>query len=154
MIRKAELKDYEGIRDLLFQVQDVHAAGRPDIFKRGSKKFSDVELREILKGKGLTFFVYEKDEEVQGYVCVELKETKESDSRFKRRELYIEDLCVDMFHRHEGIATKLLDYVTKLAKKKECDCLTLNVWELNEEARAFYEARGMFPLKTIMEKIL
>ena len=154
MIRKAELKDTDKICELLYQVHDVHAKGRPDIFIKGKKKFSDDEVREIIRGKGLTFFVYEKDDEVLGYACVQIQETEASASRHGRRELYIEDICVDEKHRREGVASMLFDYVVKLAKKKECNCVTLNVWELNEDARKFYEAKGMFPLKTIMEKIL
>ncbi len=154
MIRKAELKDIEAIKQLLYQVQYLHASGRPDIFKKGTKKFTDGELKEILTGKGLTFFVYEKEERILGYVCVQLIDEKETASRHKRRQLYIEDLCVDERYRNRGIGSKLFEYVSKLAIKKDCDCLTLNVWELNEEARRFYESKGMFPLKTIMEKIM
>ena len=154
MIRKAELKDLYSIKRLLHQVQSVHAAGRPDIFKKGTMKFMDDELKEIITGKGLTFFVYENEDEILGYICIELKEEKETASKYKRRQLYIEDLCVDEDHRREGIASRLFDYAARLARKKGCDCLTLNVWELNDDAKRFYEAKGMFPLKTIMEKIL
>lgn len=37
MIREARANDLEGINHLLYQVNNVHADGRPDLFQHGSK---------------------------------------------------------------------------------------------------------------------
>ena len=152
MIRKADVKDYEAIGRILYQVNALHAKGRPDIFIEGTKKFSDEELKEILKGSSQEFYVYEIDNEICAYVCVEIHEYEKCESRYERKELYIEDLCVDEKYRRQGIASKLLDYVVELGRNKGCTYLTLNVWDFNEGARIFYEKEGFSPLKTIMEK--
>ena len=47
-IRRAEEKDIEGIRKLLYQVNQVHADGRPDLFKSGGIKYTEDELKEII----------------------------------------------------------------------------------------------------------
>ena len=49
LIRRAEEKDLAGINRLLHQVNDVHAAGRPDLFTPGGKKYTDEELLQILR---------------------------------------------------------------------------------------------------------
>jgi GNAT superfamily N-acetyltransferase len=48
----------------------------------------------------------------------------------------------------------LYDYVIAYAREIGCYNVTLNVWECNPGARKFYEAMGMVPQKTGMEKIL
>ncbi|MBQ3419306.1 MAG: GNAT family N-acetyltransferase [Erysipelotrichaceae bacterium] len=150
-IRKANINDVNGINALLYQVQDVHANGRPDIFIKGTKKFKDEELIEILNGNDLIFYVYEANKKILGYICIKIIIESESFSKYARKELYIEDLCVDENYRHQGIAKELYDYIIELAKKEGCSHITLNVWELNKNAKEFYKKMGMNPLKTIME---
>lgn len=150
-IRKANINDVNGINALLYQVQDVHANGRPDIFIKGTKKFKDEELIEILNGNDLIFYVYEANKKILGYICIKIIIENESFSKYARKELYIEDLCVDENYRHQGIAKELYDYIIELAKKEGCSHITLNVWELNKNAKEFYKKMGMNPLKTIME---
>ena len=48
----------------------------------------------------------------------------------------------------------LFDYVKEYAKARGCYDVTLNVWEGNANARAFYEKKGMFVKETQMEIIL
>ena len=150
-IRKANINDANRINALLYQVQDVHANGRPDIFIKGTKKFKDEELIEILNGNDLVFYVYEANKKILGYICIKIIIESESFSKYARKELYIEDLCVDENYRHQGIAKELYDYIIELAKKEGCSHITLNVWELNKNAKEFYKKMGMNPLKTIME---
>ena len=66
--------------------------------------------------------------------------------------LYIDDLCVDESARGKGIGGKLFEYVESFGKSVGCDSITLNVWEQNTAARRFYDACGMTPQKTTMEK--
>ena len=40
------------------------------------------------------------------------------------------------------------------ARAHDCYNVTLNVWELNTSAKAFYKKMGLVPLRTTMEKIL
>lgn len=117
-IRKANINDVNGINALLYQVQDVHANGRPDIFIKGTKKFKDEELIEILNGNDLIFYVYEANKKILGYICIKIIIESESFSKYARKELYIEDLCVDENYRHQGIAKELYDYIIELAKKR------------------------------------
>ena len=40
MIRRAKNEDIDRLNALLYQVQQLHADGRPDIFKKGAKKYT------------------------------------------------------------------------------------------------------------------
>jgi ribosomal protein S18 acetylase RimI-like enzyme len=68
-----------------------------------------------------------------------------------RKELYIDDLCVDESIRSQGLGGKIFSEVCRYAKMRKIDTITLNVWCGNENAMAFYEKLGMKPQKIGME---
>jgi len=154
-IRRAEIKDIGRINDLLFQVLDVHHAGRPDLFKGNVKKYTDSELREIVCDDGRPIFVYtdEKDE-VIGYAFCALIQHKNDNILTDIKTLYVDDLCVDEKQRGKHIGTSLCDHVVNYAKEQNCHNVTLNVWACNEGAMRFYEKCGLKPYKTGMEILL
>lgn len=46
-IRRAGARDVAGVHELLSQVLEVHAAGRPGLFRTGTRKYTDDELLGI-----------------------------------------------------------------------------------------------------------
>lgn len=153
-IRRAEERDIGRINDLLFQVAKVHSNGRPDIFKSGSKKYTDEELLEIIKNDSTPVFVADDDTGVCGYAFCIYEITSDSNLLCDMKTLYIDDLCVDENMRGKHIGTLIYEYVLKQAKKNNAYRVTLNVWNFNSSAMHFYEKCGLSPLKTVMEKIL
>ena len=154
-IRQATESDILQVARLLYQVQEVHAKGRPDLFNLGARKYTDEELKEIFSdAENRPVFVAETEGNVRGYAFCILEETSESHSLKGIKTLYIDDLCVDEECRRAGIGSMLYEFVLKFAKEKSCNRVTLNVWELNQGAKAFYEKKGMSPLKTVMEQKL
>ena len=154
MIRKALEKDVPKICDLLAQVNEVHYKGRPDIFKLGLK-YSLKEVKDILQKEDTPVFVcVDQNDEVLGYVfCLLVKQTNLS-LFTDVTTLYIDDLCVDNAHQRKGIGKRLFEFAVNFAKEKGCYNLTLNVWSCNPTALKFYEALGLSPQKTYLEKIL
>lgn len=154
LIRNAEKKDIPQIDELLFQVNKVHSDGRPDIFKPGTKKYSDEELEKIISDSLTPVFVADDGEgNILGYAfCI--FEKAHSGAMQDIKTLYIDDLCVDKNCRGKKIGTTLYEYVLDFAKKSGCYNVTLNVWALNENARKFYEKCGLSVLKIGMEKVL
>ena len=154
-LRRAEIKDIGRITELLYQVHQVHSNGRPDIFRQGAKKYTEGELLEIIQDDLRPVFVAQNENGfVEGYAFCLLQEVKGDNSLMDMRTLYIDDLCVDEKCRENHTGTALYEYVCEEAKRMGCYHVTLNVWELNDSARRFYEAMGLVPLKTTMEHIL
>lgn len=161
-IRFAEEKDIGGIDALLYQVASVHAAGRPDLFIDGEKKYTDDELVRIITNERGTrpIFVYTDTddtngtERVRGYAFCMLEDHADAHVLTPIRTLYIDDLCVDEGCRNQHIGTALFEHAKAYAKSCGCYNLTLNVWACNENARKFYERMGMQVQKTGMESIL
>ena len=68
MIRRAIVTDIHDIDRLLYQVNQIHADGRPDLFVGGLKKYTDEELAEIIPDDSRPVFVNtDPDGHVLGY---------------------------------------------------------------------------------------
>ena len=151
-IRKAEPRDIPRLDDLLYQVHLLHATGRPDIFRKGNKKYTDEELSVILEDEKTPVFVAVDDaDRVMGYAFCIYQTVEGEASLMDRKTLYLDDLCVDETLRGRHIGQALYRYVLDVARENGCDAVALNVWCLNEGAVRFYEKCGMTPLKVVME---
>ena len=153
-IRRAENKDIQDIHKLLYQVNLVHHKGRPDLFKFGTNKYTDVELQEIIADENRPILVAVEGDIVIGYAFCIYQQHLNNNILTDVKTLYIDDLCVDENRRGQHIGKQLYSAVVDMAKKNDCYNLTLNVWSLNEGAQKFYESCGLKPLKTAMEEIL
>lgn len=155
MIRRAMECDIAGVNSLLQQVLTVHANGRPDIFIPGTTKYTGEELLAIFENDDTPVFVSTDDEgNVIGHAFGIFEEIRDCNNMHDMKSLYIDDICVDEAHRGQGVATELYETMKKHARDNGCYHMTLNVWEINPDAKKFYEAMGMKPLKTVMEEIL
>ncbi len=152
IIRRAEAGDIAQISALLYQVHGVHANARPDIFVPGRKKYSNAELADIISNDNKPVFVADENGKTLGYSFCVFK-TPSIPSMQPVKTLYIDDLCVDENCRGGGIGKKLFEFVKDFAKQSGCYNLTLNVWECNPGAKAFYESCGLSVMKTEMEHI-
>lgn len=142
---------------LLSQVLEVHAAGRPDLFRSGTRKYSDEELLAIFSDDARPVFVAVDDAEdgrVLGHAFCELQDYRASNNMQPILSIYIDDICVDEACRGRGVATALYRHVLAYAREIGCHNVTLNVWECNPGARAFYDAMGMSVQKTCLEQVL
>lgn len=165
MIRKATLNDIPRILELLSQVNDVHAEGRPDYFIKGKRKYDEEELIKILNDATTPVFVYvgtrpitsefeaQQATSVQGYAFCVIQDLSCCDNLHPDKSLYIDDICVDEKYRRHGVGKKLYEYVVQFAKEERCFNITLNVWAENPEAKAFYESMGMKVQKVCMEVV-
>lgn len=155
VIRRAKESDIEGLNDLLLQVCLVHHKGRPDLFKCGAKKYTDAQLREILKDQQRPIFVaVDGKEKVLGYGFCVIQQNHNSPILKDIKTLYLDDLCVDEKIRGYQIGREIYEFIKAYAQEQGCYNLTLNVWSCNESAMKFYEACGLQPQKIGMETIL
>ena len=155
MVRLAENKDIERILKLLIQVNNVHAALRPDLFIKDKTKYNKEALEEIIRNPMTPIFVsVDKDDVVKGYGFAQINNIGGEDNLQSYSNIYIDDICVDEAFRHQGVATEIYKFIEGYAEGMGCHNITLNVWEGNDSARRFYESMGMGIQKTVMEKIL
>ena len=153
-VRLACERDIPDLIRLLYQVGDVHHRIRPDIFRSGAIKYTEDELKQLLLDKNSPIFVLTEDEILLAYCFCQLREHRGSTVMTDRKEVYIDDLCVEENCRGKGVAKALYRYVCLWAKSIGCDFVTLNVWQGNDSAHGFYEAMGLTPRSTTMEQKL
>lgn len=151
-VRRAEKGDIPEVKVLLSEVLELHAAIRPDIFISGTTKYTDEELEQIFANDNTPVFVaVDENGKVKGHAFCIIKRQPFSTNMRDFKTLFIDDLCIDKDCRGQHIGKTLYDYVLQYAKAQGCYDLTLNVWEGNDSARAFYEKMGMFVKETQME---
>ena len=154
-VRHALESDIPGIMNLLHQVNDFHADGRPDLFLHGHTKYDMDTLKKILSDPSTPIFVgIDPDGQLAGYCFCIVEDHSESNNMAPLKTLYIDDLCVDQAHRGKHVGHTIFDSVKNYAKEHGFYNITLNVWCCNPGAMKFYESLGMTPLKIGMETIL
>lgn len=154
-VRMASERDIERIHELLSQVAMVHHKGRPDLFKYGQRKYTDEQLKEILKDQNRPIFAaVDENDRLLGYAFCIFQQHLNDNILTDIKTLYIDDLCVDESLRGAHIGTAIYDAVLAFAREQGCYNVTLNVWSCNENAMRFYQARGLKPQKVGMEVIL
>lgn len=152
MIRRAEPKDAPRISALLRQVLEVHAAARPDMYRSGTQKYSEEGVLHLLHDPDCVLFVdTDGTDRAVGYAICFRKTVADDGPIVGRRELYIDDLCVDESARRTGVGQRLFEHVKQYAKESGFDWITLNVWNDNTGALAFYRTMGLSPRRTILE---
>lgn len=153
MVRKADKGDINALIKLLYQADAVHNGIRPDLFKSNTPKYDGQELEAIISDESKPIFVYD-DGGVVGHAFCQLIEVRNHRLLQDIKTLYIDDICVDEAVRGKHIGKALFEYVRDYAKSIGCYNITLNVWEGNDSASAFYKSMGMKVQKTGMETIL
>ena len=97
------------INKLLYEVSKVHSDARPDLFKSGTKKYNDGELKNIIANDSTPVFVAETDGRVLGYAFCIHKQFTDDNILTDIKTLYIDDLCVDEAARGKHIGRALYD---------------------------------------------
>ena len=153
-IRRAQQNDIPRIIELLGQVLNIHAGGRPDLFIPDTTKYSSEELSEMIKDDNNPIFVAVKDGNVLGYAFTQIRQPAHSENMTKIRTLFVDDLCVDENVRGLGTGHALFSFLKQYARENDMYHITLNVWSFNTPAECFYEKEGMKPMETVMELIV
>ena len=154
-VRRAEERDIPQLLELLIQVDMVHHNGRPDIFKGPATKYSEDELKDLLKDDTYIIFVWVDDsDKAKGHAFCMHKQVLNDNVLTDIRTLYIDDICVNESCRGQHVGSDLYNAVLEYAREKNYYNVTLNVWSCNPGALKFYESLGLVPQKIGMEKIL
>ena len=153
VIRPAEQRDIPALIRLLYQVGEVHHQIRPDIFRSSALKYTASELETILTDSTRPIFVAAEDD-VLGYCFCKIRCTSGSTVLADRKELYIDDLCIEEACRGQHVGKALYDHACEYARSIGCEYITLNVWCGNDSAMAFYQHRGLTPRNIMMERKL
>ena len=133
----------------------LHISTNADIFISGTTKYTKEELEVILHDESRPVYVATDDKDnCIGYAFCILKKQPFSTNMVPFTSMFIDDLCVDSSCRGQNIGKELFEFVKNEAKRLGCYEVSLNVWEGNDLAKAFYDKMGMRVKEYQMEYIL
>ena len=86
-------------------------------------------------------FVYEEDEEIVGFILIDLFDDRAE----------VIDIAVSLLYRNKKIGDKLLKHIIEICKNKGCENITLEVKVNNQPAIKLYKNNG-FKILIIIKK--
>jgi ribosomal protein S18 acetylase RimI-like enzyme len=140
-VRRAEPGDAERIVALMQEVQAVHVAGRPDLFKPGGTE-NAAETRERMQLPDHFMWVATLDSVVVGYAYGRLSIDPENRWRFAARTFILDQMGTKAEVRRQGVGRALWNAVVEVATAERAERVVLNVWSFNHGAREFYRRLG------------
>ena len=143
--------DYAAVDQLLHELYDVHAQGRPELFGPVGHCLNETFFSDMLTNEDMIAVGAEIDRRLVA-VCIASMLNFSGNARIKT--VCVDQLVVAKQHRRQGIALRLLQETEKRARRLGAKRLDLIVWSFNTDAVAVYEKYGMTPQRIIYEKAL
>lgn len=151
MVRPASYEELARINELRCFVNELHASGRPDIFRPGFCRELEQMLYERHQQENWSILAAVLDGQVVGFASVEYVDRPGSPYCLARRLYHLEEFGVDPAYHRRGVATALMEYMKQDAAQRGYPRIELDVWEFNRGATAFYEAAGFITYRRHME---
>lgn len=143
LIRKATEQDVDVIRSLNVDVQTLHAAALPWLFKLpGPDTLESWEVKPLLTEPENLVFIAEVDGVAAGYAYAEIQQRPETPFTHAYDMVYLHHLSVRPAHRRHGVGSALIGAVRSAAADACIVLVALDVWIFNDEARAFFRRHG------------
>ena len=152
--RFAREDDLPRVNELRRQVNDLHVAGMPEVFKPGFPP----ELRDyifaIWADPKKEIVVAEREGVVCGFAVLQHVTRPETPFKLQMDFLDIDEFGVDAAWRRQGVGLEMVAFIRDYAREKGIRRLELNMWEFNQDALAFYEAAGFSTYRRYMEMFI
>jgi diamine N-acetyltransferase len=143
-VRLATHADAGILAGLNWDVQKLHADARPAVFKQPSDLSAigeDLCVRFIEKPDACIFLVEDNDEAV-GYAAVNVSRRPETLYTYARSAVHIDQIAVNPARQGCGYGRALIEAVLNLARAEQITRVTLETWDFNVDAQAFFKKMG------------
>jgi ribosomal protein S18 acetylase RimI-like enzyme len=154
MIRRARHEDWEDVRGLWRELDDLHVDLAPAYFR--SSERGRQEWRQLLGAADAAVFVADAASlprpgaGLAGAIAVRIYETPPDPAMIPRRRGHVEMLVVGSKFRRRGIGRGLMAEVAVWARRQGAAELVLTVWAGNTDAEIFYERLGYRVLSHVL----
>lgn len=151
LIRNARIEDYESVVQIINQVQQMHIAWRPDIYRANDLMIPRDAFEKLVAGD--TLFVAVVDGAVVGVLEIVYRHV-ESPAHVTRNILYIETMAVDEAYRGKGIGHMFFAKAKEIKERLHFDAIELQVNAKNKAAYEMYTNYGFTEKSINMELLL
>ncbi|MGG2460578.1 GNAT family N-acetyltransferase [Streptomyces sp. RGM 3693] len=152
-VRTASTEDVALLATLNTIVHDLHVRHRPDLF------VDSPEQEEFFEGQiadpSVTVLVADgTDGKALGYALARVISRR--GNALMRPDLIIslDQIAVLPDATRTGVGSALLEAVREVGRSAGCRRLVTDVWDVNEEARAFYKSAGFRPMNHLLDQQL
>jgi len=155
LIRPACPEDYPAFCRLYLEINDLHAAAHPGMFRQTrNPPYDREEFDFMLEDANQAIFIAEVDGEAAGFINVVLRDTPPLEILALRRFAVVDSIGVNRRYRRQGTGQALMLRAEQWAAEKGAAAIDLTVYEFNRSAIAFYEQLGYTPLSRRLNKPL
>lgn len=147
-IRPAVPGDEALLANLNGFVHALHAAARPDHFKRTRANELAEWFRTILNKPAARIWIAEESGAAVGYVVALFHDRSENALCAARRWCEVDEIAVDPARRRKGIARALVLKVMDEARREGISAIETVTWSFNEPAQLAFRQLG-FKAKTV-----
>lgn len=151
IIRYAKRTELASVNNIRKQVNDVHVNGRSDIFREDGWQFIEPFIYTRFDAKDGGVIVATIEDKIVGFAVVQYIIKPETPFGKERKYYHVEEFGVDENHRRKGIATAIIDFAKKDAKRRGFRRIELDMYDFNDGALAFYESVGFKTFRRYME---
>ncbi|MEC5425465.1 GNAT family N-acetyltransferase [Virgibacillus sp. C22-A2] len=138
----AQTTDYNALAKLNKNVHELHVHLYPNYFMPYSYSDMVEEFKKLVEKEYFIFLILTEDNEDKGFVFYEIVNKPGTPFKKPYKTLYVHQISVEKADQKKGIGDALMNEVTKAAKESKVDCIELDYWVKNENARNFYKKRG------------
>ncbi len=150
VVRSAVKADFEAVRRIMGQVQEMHVEWRPDIYRLNENFFTEEMFEELFESG--RFYVADMDGAVVGVLGIDYRHI-ETPAHVTRDVVFIDSMAVDSEYRGKGIGHLFFDKVRELKRERNADGVELQVNARNRAAYEMYRSCG-FTEKSINMELL
>ena len=144
-IRSAGPDDADVLAVLNEDVQLLHAAHKPELFRQPQRATVAEWFRAGLTNGAQTVWIAEADGAAVGYAAVVVRARPESPFTAATTVYEIDQLGVDPRFRRRGIAASLVRHVLETARAAGMREVTLRSWAFNKAAQEAFRRLGFTP---------
>ncbi|QPZ38635.1 GNAT family N-acetyltransferase [Paramicrobacterium chengjingii] len=152
-VRRAAESDLDRLSALSVGIQQLHAEGRPDLFRAPDREALRTFLADQL-ASGAIVLIADLDGTAAGYLLAEISARPANPFRHASKSLYVHHIAVDPAMQRRGIGKQLMDAAVTIGRAENVDAVRLDSWSFNHDAHTFFESEGFAPLNVVFERRL
>ena len=143
VVRPARQGDHPQLCELFDELDALHRAARPDIFRKpaGDARSRD-DIASLVAGEGGTILVADAGDRLLGVAVALLRHPLSHPLLVARKIVEIDNVVVRDGYQRRGIGRRLVAACVDWARQRGADDVEIAVHHFNVEAAAFYAALG------------
>lgn len=130
------------VAELNRPVQTLHHNLYPDLFIAYDLGAMTNYFEMTIHGASFHYIVAYDEENPVGFICFEEINQPEDAIKQKIQKVYVHQLSVNEAYQGKGIGKALMACAKDYAVNQKIQCIELEYWAKNEQAREFYRKQG------------